>query len=76
MFPGGSESFGKILIYIALVILVIGLILHFGGKFINFGRLPGDIRIERENFGFYFPIASSIILSIILTILLNIFSKR
>lgn len=76
MFSGGFDSIGKSLIYIGLVITVIGLILHFGGKYSSFGRLPGDIRIEKENFGFYFPIVSSILLSILLTIILNLFTKR
>jgi NAD/NADP transhydrogenase beta subunit len=76
MFSGGFDSIGKSLIYIGVIIAVIGLALHFGGKYISFGRLPGDIRIEKENFGFYFPIVSSILLSIVLTILLNLFTRR
>ena len=76
MLSGGFDSIGKSLIYIGLIIAVIGLILHFGGKYMNFGRLPGDIRIEKENFGFYFPIVSSILLSIVLTIILNLFTRR
>ncbi|NLP41239.1 MAG: DUF2905 domain-containing protein [Veillonellaceae bacterium] len=58
------------------ILFIIGIIVHFGGKVINLGRLPGDIRIEGENFGFYFPIVSSIVISIILTIILSIFGRR
>lgn len=76
MLSGGLDSIGKSLIYIGLIIAAIGLILYFGGKYMNLGRLPGDIRIEKENFGFYFPIVSSIILSIVLTIILNLFTRR
>lgn len=76
MFSGGFESIGKSLIYLGVMIVIIGVIIHFGGKAVNFGRLPGDIRIERENFSFYFPIVSSIVVSIILTIILNFFTRR
>ncbi len=71
-----QNDLGKTLIYIGLIIVVIGLILHFGGKLIQFGKLPGDFKWESGNFGFYFPLASSIIISIILTILVNLFLHR
>lgn len=70
------DSLGKLLIFLGVLLLIIGSIIHFGGKLFSLGRLPGDIRIERENFSFYFPVMSSIILSIIVTILLNIFSRK
>jgi hypothetical protein len=75
MFPE-FDSFGKTLMLFGVVLLVIGAALHFGGKFISLGRLPGDIRIERENFSFYFPIVTSILLSVILTLVLNFFTRR
>ncbi len=71
-----SDSIGKSLIYLGLFIAILGVIIHFGGKFTAFGRLPGDIRIEKENFSFYFPVVSSIVLSIVITILLNLFTRR
>lgn len=74
--PFGFDSLGKTLMVFGAIIFIVGLIAHFGGKVINFGRLPGDIRIEGQNFGIYFPIVSSIVLSIILTIILNIFGRR
>lgn len=74
--PFGFDSFGKTLMMFGVILFIIGLVVHFGGKVINLGRLPGDIRIEGENFGFYFPIVSSILISIVLTIILNIFGRR
>ena len=65
---------GKTLIIMGLVLLIIGGILMLGGK-IGLGKLPGDIFIKRGNFTFFFPIVSSIIISLILTILFNLFRK-
>jgi len=76
MLPGGFASIGKTLIFAGVFLIILGILVHFGGKFINLGRLPGDIRFEKENFSFYFPLASSILVSLILTILLNIFTRR
>ena len=66
---------GKFLIITGLIIIVLGAILMLAGKVPFLGRLPGDIVIERKNFTFYFPLATSIILSIILTLILWILSK-
>jgi hypothetical protein len=73
----GFESMGKTLILMGLVVLVVGLILTFAPKLrIPFlGRLPGDIRIEREGFSFYFPLVTCIVLSILLTVVLNVVSR-
>ena len=65
-------SFGKILITIGLVILLIGIIVLFFERFFPLGKLPGDIRIERDGLKIYIPIVSAILVSLILTILLNI----
>jgi hypothetical protein len=68
------ESMGKMLILMGLFVLLLGLILTFAPKLkIPFlGRLPGDIRIEREGFSLYFPIVTCIVLSVLLTLLLNL----
>ena len=66
---------GKFLIITGLIIIVLGAILMLAGKVPFLGRLPGDIIIEKKNFTFYFPLATSIILSIILTLILWILSK-
>jgi hypothetical protein len=73
----GFESMGKMLILMGLFVLVIGLIMTFAPRLrIPFlGRLPGDIRIEREGFSFYFPIVTCILLSILLTLLLNVIAR-
>jgi len=56
-----------------IVLFVIGGLVFLSSKFgIPFGRLPGDIRIERDGFSFYFPLASSILVSVALTVIINI----
>ena len=71
----GPESLGRLFLIIGVIIIIIGAILYFGGRF-GVGRLPGDIIIERENYVFYFPLATGIIISIVLTLILNIFLRR
>lgn len=68
-------GFGKTLIIIGLIIILIGVILTFAGKIPWIGRLPGDIYIKRENFTFYFPLATSILLSIILSLIFWLLRK-
>lgn len=68
---------GKALIFIGLVLVVLGLLLTYASKLpFPLGKLPGDILIKRENFVFAFPIASSLLISLALTILLNLFFRR
>ena len=71
------ESMGKMLILMGLFVLLIGLIMAFAPRLrIPFlGSLPGDIRIEREGFSFYFPIVTCIVLSVLLTIALNVVGR-
>ena len=58
------------------VLFVIGALLHFAPWALNwFGRLPGDIKIESENGKFFFPITSMLLVSLVLTILVNIFKR-
>ncbi|HEY7745379.1 MAG TPA: DUF2905 domain-containing protein [Desulfuromonadales bacterium] len=66
---------GKALIAIGLFLLLIGLYLTLGGKFSWLGKLPGDIRIERDNFSFYFPLGTSVLLSLILSFLFWLFRR-
>lgn len=68
-------SLGKSLIVIGLVIALIGVILTLAGRIPWLGRLPGDIYVKRENFTFYFPLATSIILSLILSFILWLIRK-
>jgi hypothetical protein len=71
---------GKILLGLGLVMVLLGVILllvgSLSGKVPWIGRLPGDIYIERGNFRFYFPLATSILVSIVLTLLLALFWRR
>lgn len=60
----------KMLIIGGIVLLVIGLLWLLGGRFLSFGRLPGDVVVEKENFIFYFPIVTCIALSVIVSLLL------
>lgn len=63
---------GKLFIAVGIALVIIGLILHFAPGLLSwFGRLPGDIRIEGERGRFYFPIVSMIIISVVLSVLLN-----
>lgn len=68
----------KVFIILGLIFLAVGLTLNFAGHFSFFrlGRLPGDIMFKRDNFTLYLPIATSIVLSIFLTLVLSFFSRR
>lgn len=69
-----TNEFGKIIIGIGLVVIVIGVIIYFfGDKLYFIGNLPGDIRIERENFKFYFPITTMILLSAMLNLIIKLY---
>ena len=65
----------RILITIGVVLIVLGLLWPLLQK-LGLGRLPGDLAIEKENFKFYFPITTSIIVSIVLTLLIWLFSRK
>ena len=67
---------GKTLIIIGVILVIAGLIIYFAGDRLNWiGHLPGDIRIEKENSRFYFPITTMILLSALLTLILWIIRK-
>ena len=61
---------GKSLIIFGLIIIVFGIIITFAGKIPWLGRIPGDIQIKRGNFTFYFPLATCILVSVIVSLLL------
>ena len=67
-------NIGRILIIAGIVLVVVGLLWPMLQK-AGLGRLPGDIAIERDNFRFYFPITTSIIISLLLTLLFWLFRK-
>jgi hypothetical protein len=62
----------KMLVIGGAVLIVIGLLWQVGGKFLNLGRLPGDIAIEKENVRFYFPIVTCIVISVVLSLIMYI----
>lgn len=67
---------GRILIYAGLALVVLGVLVTVAGRFTPLGRLPGDIVYRRGNFTFYFPVVTSILLSILLTAVMWLFSRR
>jgi len=68
-------ALGKMLIVVGVIFIIMGIALFFGDKIPFLGKLPGDISIQKERFSFYFPITTSIIISIVLSILFAIFRK-
>lgn len=66
---------GKILIFAGLVLLVVGLLFHYAGRIPFLGKLPGDITFEKGNTRVYIPIATSILISIVLSIILYIINR-
>jgi membrane protein implicated in regulation of membrane protease activity len=72
----GVNDIGKTLVVLGLLIALAGLVLVFVGRVPWIGRLPGDIHIQRGNWSFYFPIATSIVLSLLLTLLFWLFGRR
>ena len=70
------ESFAKLLIVFGVILAAVGGLMLFIGNVPYIGRLPGDIYVQRKNFSFYFPLTTSILLSIVLTLLFSFFSRR
>ena len=67
---------GKLLIILGGIILLVGLFLTLGFRIPYLGKLPGDISIDRGNVHFYFPIVTSLLLSLLLTLVLSVFFRR
>ncbi|SFR15121.1 DUF2905 domain-containing protein [Desulfoscipio geothermicus] len=67
---------GKMILMFGLFMVITGGVLMLAGKFTGLGRLPGDIFIQRGNFTFYFPIVTMLVLSLVLTLLLNFIFRR
>ena len=66
---------GRILIIAGIVFILAGLIVAYSDRIPFLGKLPGDIRIEKENFSFYFPITTSILVSIVLSLLIYLINR-
>ncbi|HHT71297.1 MAG: DUF2905 domain-containing protein [bacterium] len=69
------DSVGKLLMVVGGSLFFFGALITFGSRLFPFGRLPGDILVQRGNFTFYFPIFTCIILSIILSLIMRFFRR-
>ncbi len=69
------QELGKTIMIIGAVLLAIGAALYFQKSILFLGKLPGDILIKKENFTFYFPLATSLLLSLLLTLFFYLFRK-
>jgi hypothetical protein len=67
---------GKSIIGIGLVLIVIGAVMTMAGKIPGVGKLPGDIMIKKENFSFYFPLTTCILLSVIFSAIMYFLNKK
>ncbi|TDF95526.1 DUF2905 domain-containing protein [Paenibacillus piri] len=62
----------KLLIVGGIVMIVAGLLWAVGGKYLNLGRLPGDIAVDKGNFKFYFPVVTCIVISVVLSLIMYV----
>ena len=70
------QELGRTLILIGAVMVVVGMVLVFAHRIPFLGRLPGDVVVQKKNFTLYFPIATGLLLSLLLTVVLNLWSRR
>ena len=69
-----GQGIGKYVIVIGILVVIIGLVIYFFGDKLHWvGRLPGDIRIEKENVRFYFPITTMLLFTLLLNLLIRLF---
>ena len=71
-----NVSFGKVLIFAGIVLILVGMLVTFSGKIPWLGKLPGDIYIQKKGLSLYFPITTSIIISVLLSLVLMLIRKR
>ena len=70
------SEIGKLLIVLGVLIAIVGVAIVLAGRLPWIGRLPGDIHVQRGHFTFYFPLATSIVASIVLTLVFWLFGRR
>lgn len=70
------NDFAKTLIFFGFILIGVGLFVAFMGKIPGLGKLPGDIYIRKGSFTFYFPLATCLIVSLLLTVILSLFGKK
>lgn len=68
------DYFGRVLVMFGILLVVMGLVFWAGGRILGLGRLPGDIVVQKENFSFYFPVVTCLLLSAVLTLILHFFN--
>lgn len=71
-----NHFFAKFIIIAGLILIVVGLAMMFADKISFFGKMPGDICARGKGSSFYFPVVSCVVLSVVLTIILNIFFRK
>ena len=74
--PANGSDLGKLLIFLGGILVIVGVALILSGKIPWLGRLPGDIYIQRRNFTVFFPLTTSILLSVVLSLLFYLFFRR
>lgn len=67
---------GRMVLMLGLLVAAVGVFMVLAGRVPFLGRLPGDVAVQRGNWSFYFPIATSILISLVLTVVLNVFMRR
>ena len=70
------SDLGRSIITIGIVLVIVGILLSVAGKIPGVGRLPGDIFIKKENFSFYFPLTTCILLSILFSMFMYFYGKK
>ncbi|MCI0494010.1 DUF2905 domain-containing protein [candidate division KSB1 bacterium] len=70
------QLLAKFIILIGIILVAIGLLLYFFKEIPFLGKLPGDIHVEKKNFSFHFPVVTCILVSIVLSLLLYLISKK
>jgi uncharacterized membrane protein YkgB len=70
------QELGRFLVLVGVIVVVVGVLLLIAGRLPWLGRLPGDVVVQRGPVTFYFPIVTSLVLSVVLTILLNLVGRR
>jgi hypothetical protein len=71
-----TGDLGRMLVILGAVIVVVGLVMMFADRIPFLGRLPGDIVIRRRNTTFYFPVVTMLVISVLLSLLLNLLSRK
>jgi hypothetical protein len=76
--PGGLGALGRTLIALGAVVAIVGVLLVVADRFpgLRIGKLPGDISVERDNFRFYLPLGTSILISLVLSLVLWLIRRR